>query len=279
MDNICRFCGNQANGEDFSRWVKPTFTDHDKLKPGKIICDDCLFWFEESSQELADRMNKDKPQRMRNYSHFIINGEWIPLSKGDKSRMSKLLTSNPFPELAAIAESGQKHIVFRATRNPVGSEAGWVQFEEQSLWVQPGELKILLEIIEELHATFSKTEIQSGNYLPYRVIEFGLQQWQTLEATIKPYRSSLFFNLVVFLAQRKDIENERNSSGPARDHLAGNRERVQKPVSAHDLGAVREYDPGQRLYQQPGEVRQLSLFEAGSGNTEQAHGQGGRDPE
>lgn len=121
---ICRFCGKPGKGEDFQKWVKPTFTNHDKLLPGEIVCNDCLFWFEESSQELADRTDKDKPQRMRNYSHFIVGGEWHPLSKGDKAGMIELLTSVPFPELAAIAESGQKHIVFRATRNVPGSAAG-----------------------------------------------------------------------------------------------------------------------------------------------------------
>lgn len=275
MSGTCRFCGKQSTGEDFDKWVKPTFTDHDKLKPGEIVCDDCLFWFNESSQELASRMGKDKPQRMRNYSHFIVNGEWIPLSKGNKSRMAELLLSDPFPELAAIAESGQKHIVFRATRNPAGGRSGWVQFEEQSLWVKPVELKSLLEVVERLHAVFSKTEIQTGNYLPYRIIEFGLQQWQALEVKIKPLRSSLFFNLVVFLAQRKDTEHERNGGRPAGNYLAGNRERVQKPVPADNMAAVRGHDAGQRLHQQPGKVRQLGLFETRSGDTEQAHDQGG----
>lgn len=120
----CRFCGGNGEGIQFQDWVKPTFTDRDKLLPGEIVCNACLFWFEEASQELANITGKDKPQRMRNYSHFVVNGEWIPLSKGDKARMVELLTSEPFPELAAIADSGQKHIVFRARRNPQGSKAG-----------------------------------------------------------------------------------------------------------------------------------------------------------
>jgi hypothetical protein len=38
--------------------------------------------------------------------------------------MLELLTTFPFPELAAIAESGQKHIIFRAPRNPAGQASG-----------------------------------------------------------------------------------------------------------------------------------------------------------
>jgi len=269
MTGVCRFCGRQNEGDDFQRWVKPTFTDLDKLLPGDIVCNDCLFWFDERSEKLAMLVGKEKPQRMRNYSHFVVGGEWIPLSKGNKARMSEVLLGEPFPELAAIAESGQKHIVFRATRNPAGGRAGWVQFEEQTIWIEPGELKSLLEVVEQLHSIFSKTEIQSGSYLPYRVIQFGLQEWQALENSIKPQRASLFFNLVVFLAQRKDNEDERNSGGSARNNLAGHRQRVQKPVSSDDLAAVREYNPGQRIqHQQPRKVRQLNLFEAGGGDPE-----------
>lgn len=104
--NTCRFCGqSDKSGRPFNQWVRPTFTDHDKLKPGNIICDDCLFWFDEKSLELAHVTGKDKPQRMRNYSHFIVNGQWTPLSKGDKAQMKEILLTPPFPELAAIASS------------------------------------------------------------------------------------------------------------------------------------------------------------------------------
>lgn len=159
MDGICRICGQSGEGQVFSDWARPTFTDWDKLQPGQILCDDCAFWFEERSEKLARITGKDKPQRMRNYSHFVVGGEWTPLSKGDKARMRDILLSPPFPELAAVAASGQKHIVFRATRNPSGSRAGWVQFEEQRLWVDPPDLARLLDLIEALYPGFSKTEI------------------------------------------------------------------------------------------------------------------------
>lgn len=176
MTGVCRFCGKESEGQPFEKWVKDTFTDHDKLKPGDIICDDCSFWFEEGSFVLAQKVGKDKPQRMRNYSQFIVNSEWTPLSKGDKPRMIEILLGESFPELAAIADSGQKHIVFRATRNPQGSKAGWVQFEEQRLWVIPQELKSLIDTIEAGLLIFSKSEIESGNYLPHRIIQFSLKK-------------------------------------------------------------------------------------------------------
>ncbi len=117
----CRFCGEEVEGGvAFDQWVKPTFTDFDKLLPGDAVCPGCLFWFDEASTVLQTHFGKDVPQRIRNYSHFIVNGDWLPLSKADKSAMTALLLNPPFPELAAIASSGQKHIVFRAVRNPPG---------------------------------------------------------------------------------------------------------------------------------------------------------------
>jgi len=259
---ICRICGNDSEGKDFSKWIKPTFTDHDKLYPGKIICDGCLFWMDEASQELAAKMDKNKPQRMRNYSHFIIDGEWVPLSKGNKRKMAELLLNPPFPELATIAESGQKHIVFRATKNQLGGNAGWVQFEEQSIFVIPKELKGLIDIIQSLMVEFSKSEIETAQYKPYRIINFGIEQWHALEQKLKPLRSSLLFNLALFLAQKSEKTGGRKSSGFTGNSLEGNRQRVQESVSSDDMGAIREHGEGQRVHEQSGEVHQLSLFEA-----------------
>ena len=255
----CRICGKDGIGQPFDDWVKPTFTDWDKLQPGEIICNDCLFWFDERSELLAQKVDKDKPQRMRNYSHFIVGGEWIPLSKGDKARMKELLLREPFPELAAIAESGQKHIVFRATRNPPGAKAGWVQFEEQSLFLEPEKLAVLLSEIEELYTTFSKAEIESGDYASYRILKFGFDEWMALEAEIKSLRGGLLFALAIFLAQKGD-ENAPESSRFAHGDLAGDTAGLQEQVPKNDLAAVRGQREVGGLHEQPGQVRQLTLL-------------------
>lgn len=259
---ICRICGSRAaDGTLFLDWVKPTFMDWDKLRPGKIICADCLFWFDERSEELAALVGKEKPQRMRNYSHFIVDGKWRPLSKGNKLQMRDILMGKPFPELAAIAMSGQKHLVFRATRNPLGAEAGWVQVEEQSLYLVPAELIAVLEPIERLHSGgFSKSEIETGDYAGYRVIKFGLEQWEALEQRIAPQRGSLLFALALFLAQKKGDSSGRHqaaSDQSAGDPVAGGTGGLQEPLPDEHLDTVREPDQEQRLHERP---RQMHLF-------------------
>jgi len=69
----CRICGFEKTGDIFDDWVPDTFTNFGLLYPGNIICNDCKFWFNQHSVELQQRMGKDKPQKMQNYSHFVIN--------------------------------------------------------------------------------------------------------------------------------------------------------------------------------------------------------------
>jgi len=212
MGDTCRICGKicgkDGPGVAFNDWVKDTFTNYDFLHPGNVICDECLFWFDQHSAELQRRLGKDKPQKMQNYSHFIKNGEWFPLSKADKKRMAELLITRPFPELAAIAMSGQKHIAFRARRNVAGQNSGWVQFEEIPIYVVPSELLALLLVIEELYTMFSKEEIGSGTYSYARIMKFGVNRWLELDKSIQLKRGTALFDLALFLAQRSGNGDE-----------------------------------------------------------------------
>lgn len=195
----CRVCGQQSLGLSFSHWARPTFTDWDKLQPGNIICHACQFCFAEQSELLAQRVGKEKPQRMRNYSHFVVDGKWLPLSKAQKAQMTYLLLYES-PEVTIIAQSGQKHIIFRAI-------PGIVQFEEQQIsdWRGLGEL---LATIETLYNGFSKSEIETGDYAQHRVLKFGTSFWWELESALRSRRQTALFGLALFLAQRKEKEKD-----------------------------------------------------------------------
>jgi len=265
MEGVCRFCENYGEGELFSKWVKPTFTNFDQAKEGTIVCNDCLFWFDESSALLQGATGKEKPQRMRNYSHFVVSGQWTPLSKGDKGKMKAMLLGHPFPELAVIADSGQKHLVFRAKRNEAGGAQGWVQFEEHSLWLEPIKLKGLLDLIEPALAIFSKGEIETGAYSQHRILQYGLAEFIVLEGKLKLHRGSLLFNLAIFLSQREETNgarsNEADGGGLDLVRMAGSANGLQTEVRADDLGTSRKQrERGGDLDQQPRQVRQLALF-------------------
>jgi hypothetical protein len=259
---ICRFCGEDKIGVLFDDWVRDTFTNIDMLCPGEIVCNDCLFFFDQKSELLQEIMGKDKPQRMQSYSHFIVGGEWLPVSKSNKSTMRRLVTSVPFPELAAISDSGQKHIVFRATRNAPGADAGWVQFETERVWVVPSYLEDLLAVIEHLYAVFSKAEIETGRYSQNRIMQYGMNEWLMREVELRKHRGTILFGLAIFLAQRGqyDTDIEGTSGGIVVGGMEGNTERIQEQIQTEYLGAIRESSEERGLYEQPGEVHQLTMF-------------------
>lgn len=258
-EGVCRTCGMPGVGTPFAGWVKPTFTDHDLLLPGDIVCHACLYGFSDACVELQRRVSKDKPQRMRNYSHFIIDGQWLPLSKGDKDGMIAALARRP--EVAVIAVSGQKHLIFRAA-------AGWWQIEESARWPFPDELWLHLGLVELLYSGgFSKTEIESGRYRPARVFEIGLQRYMALESAIAPARGTLEFECAVFLAQRRDLDDDgRLPAGipygaeAAHAVVARHTRRLQAQVRPQHLAAVRGQHQDGGVYQQGDAVRQLDLF-------------------
>lgn len=196
--STCRICGQAGAGLPFVDWVRPTFTDWDKLLPGDVICQPCQFSFAERSELLTARVGKEKLQRMRNYSHFIVGGMWLPLSKGQKSQMAQVLLHQS-PEVAVIAQSGQKHLIFRA-------RPGIVQFEEQQIADLHG-LGSLLAMVEMLYGGFSKAEIETGAYAQHRILKFGTPAWWELEQVVRPRRQSALFELALFLAQRKGDED------------------------------------------------------------------------
>ena len=183
-------------GQDFEIWVRDTFTDWDKLTEGEIICEACQFCFSDRNDQLTALTGKRKFQRMRNYSHFVASGEWIPLSKGSKARMLELLMAAP--ELAIIAISGQKHIIFRA-------QAGWWQIEESKYRPFPRDLERCLAVVGEMYAGgFSKAEIAAGRYAQHRIITFGVERWSDCERMVRTMRGTPAFELACFLVQYEE---------------------------------------------------------------------------
>ncbi len=191
----CCLCGAAGCGARFTDWVKDTFTNYDLLKPGEIICHACLFCVEEKSIILQAKTGRDKPQKMRTYSHFVENGEWFALSKADKTKMRELLAQRP--QVAVIADSGQKHLLFRA-------RPGWWQFEEVAVLPCWDKVAALLPVIEELMSAFSKTEIDSGHYQQRRIMQFGIEKWRTLDRQLEEVRLTTHFQIALFLAQKEN---------------------------------------------------------------------------
>ena len=262
MQGVCRVCGDDAIGLPFEDWVRDTFNDRNRLMPGVIICQACQFSFDVKSKLLADKVGKEKLQRLTNYTHIVSGGVWYALSKGEKVRIAELL-KQPC-ELVTIAVSGQKHIIFKA-------QPGWWQIEEQSVRPFPDQLSSLMTLVEKLYnGGISKTEIETGRYNQRRILDYGFDQWRELENTIKPLRGSIQLNLALYLAQKEDTEDgdtrtSQNATAPA---VEGRSAGIQSEVRPQHLAAVRGSSEKRSVHQQPEQVHQYDLFSVADHNPE-----------
>lgn len=192
----CRITGKPAIGLKFEKWVKPTFTDHGSLLPGDIISNEALFCFDEASQFLARKTGKDKPQRFRNYSHIVADGVWYCLTKGDKKQIYELILQQP--QIVCLAESGQKHILFK-------HRPGFWQLED--LHIAPN-----IALFSELHKAmcelntlgFTQAEIISGKYYPNNLKKIGMHPWRSIEQFLGKYRGSDLFYFTSFMIFKND---------------------------------------------------------------------------
>ena len=263
----CRLCAANSAGIPFADWVKPTFTNWDLLSPGEIICTGCQFCADDNSTLLQARMGKDKPQRMRNYSHFVVAGEWRPMHKGMKAEMLAALRAAP--TVAVIAISGQKHIAFRA-------RVGWWQIEESIARPEMARLEECLDHVQALYRIFSKGEIADDMMSPARMMQyaqaFGADDLLRRQAMLRPHRGAMAFQLAIFLAQ-KEGEDADGFGGLSREvphgaaaaaaPVARAGQQLQEQVRQDNLAAVRGQHQIGSLHQHNEPLLQQSLWEAG----------------
>jgi hypothetical protein len=202
IEGTCRVLGKPAKGLKFDKWVRNTFTDLVSLYPGDIISNEALFCFDEASDIIMKKAGKDKPQRFRNYTHIVADDTWHLLTKGNKQEIYKLLVETE-PEVCVISDSGQKHLLFK-------HKCGTWQFEDIHILPDVGKLKFIKETIDILlEGGFSKTEINSGLYNQFKILNFTIEEWRRLDALIATYRRSAIFDLALFLSKTKEkIDND-----------------------------------------------------------------------
>jgi len=188
---ICRITGKETTGLNFYKWVKKTFNDHDFLVPGTIISNEALFCFDESSEIIKNKTNKDKLQRFRTYSHILKSDEWFCVTKADKRQILQLIIDGA--EMVCLTETGQKHILFK-------HKSGMWQLDELHVIPNIELLKLLhFNMCELMTYQFSQTEIITGNYSSGRIIKAGLKKWQEHENIIKEHRGSGIFDFTAFM--------------------------------------------------------------------------------
>lgn len=212
---VCWLCGTHAFDHALPKddVVKDTFADHDKCAApaSHWLCEACAWSFSEH----VPMVGREKLQRLRNYSHFVVGGTWMCLSKAEKARMQELLLDPPDDLwLGILAVSGQKHIIFRAPVS-LGANPAVIQFEEKQIAYTPERLRNLLTAVAALLALgFSKTEIERDDYFAARLLNVGADAWAPPRQITQAARGSSLLDLALFLAQRpNEPEEEETDNG------------------------------------------------------------------
>jgi hypothetical protein len=259
---LCRLCGAEGRGLAWEQWVKDTFTGHDTIAPGSIICQACQHATDDRSAPLTRLTGRGKPQRMRNYSHIVTrSGVWRPRMKHEKRALcADLLDVDDPPVVAVVSLAGQKHLLPRA-------RVGWWQIEEATVRPQPAALRALLAPVTALYTLgATKSAIESGVYASSVLRTLPLATWWQHEQAIRPARGSQLFALAVWLAQRDEVTDDDRDARP-RDgaplaDLAGDRPGLQEQVPHVDLAPVRRPGAQRRLHDHPESLSQPDLFAA-----------------
>ena len=192
----CRVTGAQTYGVYFDDWIasREKFNDFATLRPGNIMSHEALFTFDEQSLLLAQKTNRDKPQRFRTYCHIITaTGEWYALTKADKKLMFTLLTASQAPQVVSLTDTGQRHLFFK-------NRLGFWQLDDHYILPNvPLFTQIHANMMHLLTLGFTQTEVHSGNYNGARVAAAGLETWKQAESKIKAYRKQPIFDMAAWL--------------------------------------------------------------------------------
>jgi hypothetical protein len=234
MDDYCYYCGR--SGADRPLQISSSFTAGGlvKVPHSSVMCDRCQRIMFGDLQRVWYH-NRDEDRWVSLYLrglHQLWRGDTLlspglgdpeehtPISAAGKKgkplilrvlsgvpqrvEVREWLVNPPEPPFTiAIAESGQKHILFLAAEG-YSRDNYPVQFEMDRLQINRTKLVKLLKSYEVLlSAGFSKNEIDSGGYRPDRLVKC-LDVWQVYDPVIRTERSagkpSRLLELISFIA-------------------------------------------------------------------------------
>jgi len=244
-------CGVVERGKQVQSWLGSNYTDQNRARfpTASHVCEACCYVHSRTSPVLGRPPKEDKKfgGNYRNYSHLYEEGWAGPVfgddgstaksyanaSKGQKGLIRNFLArEHTGPWFAAIADSGQKHVLPFAPLNGAG-RSGLVIFEEAMVTV-PDDQSLLSDMIALLSAGVTKDEIGSGNWYTRTMIE-NREPTLAFEAKWGAHRGGDWFRLAIWLAQRD--EEAFKAVETARKEKVDARRKTKKTTGNADRGA------------------------------------------
>jgi hypothetical protein len=193
-----------------SKWSGSSFTGQSRVKSpvSHWVCEPCVH----TCSRIAPVPGRPpKPGKkfggsFRNYSHLYDAGSYNNASKGEKPAILEFLQRRKTgPWFAAIADSGQKHVLPWVPVNPGGGIAGLALFDETVVRVTDGGLKLVGAATSLLTAGATKDEIASGEYRPHTWIRCRAEV-AAFEEAWSHLRGGAWFRLALWLSQRDEAQ-------------------------------------------------------------------------
>lgn len=234
----CWVCGGETKrGMPREKWSGASFTGQNKVRcPGSnFVCEPCVH----VTSRIAPVPGRPPAEgkkfggNFRNYSHLWEDGRtprYLNASKGEKPRvLSFLRAQHDGAWFAAIADSGQKHVVPWCPVNPPGTRRGLVLFDETIIQLPDAAgWELVSRAAELLTAGATKDEISSGEYTAWT--------WQRCPGAVRDFedafgralRGGSWFGLALWLAQRDEAAvSERQAREKA--EAQGKKDKAAKP--------------------------------------------------
>lgn len=245
-----------TRGEPVDSWNGASFTGQNRVRSPQSthVCEACVFVTSRLSP-VPGRPPKDGKSlggNFRNYSHLWEDGlGYANASKGEKPRIREFLARDHAGQwFAAIADSGQKHVIPWAPMNGPG-RGGTVLFDEERI-TMPDSMALVDEMTSLLTAGATKEEMGSGDY--------SARAWQLCGDSLRTFedhhgheRGGGWFGLALWLAQRdeetvqrriaaeKEKKNARRSGkGKAARADRGSTARAARGIPANAAGECAE---------------------------------------
>lgn len=217
----CYVCaGPVKRGKLVSDWMSSSYTDQSRVAAPTAmhVCEACCFVMSRTSP-VPGRPPKEGKQfggNFRNYSAlwelgwdapaFGDDGTRLPnyanASKGQKPLIRAFIERrHEGPWFAAIADSGQKHVIPYTPINPPG-RSGFVLFDEALVCI-PDDTSLIGAMCSMLTDGTTKEEIERGDYRPQTWQRLGAARVREFERTHGRSRGH-WFALAIWLAQRDE---------------------------------------------------------------------------
>lgn len=205
----CYVCGGTLErGLAVADWMGANWTDQNRARSpsSSHVCEACCYVHSRVSAVPGRPPKEGKAfgGNFRNYSHLADETGYLNASKGEKPVIRAFLArDHGGPWFAALADSGQKHVLPFAPMNGPG-RAGVALFDEVRVPI-PSDQSMVTECASLLTAGATKDELLSGDYSPraWQLCESALVRF---ESTHGSHRGGAWFALAIWLAQRDEAE-------------------------------------------------------------------------